>query len=122
MKYYLVKESTYFYDAHGTPDSGGTSKYVMEADETSGITIDGTYIDYHSYSNYLDNKYYDSDQDENEDEYDFEFYLKPDDYNKIMDFYAQDSYNCEQTELDIKEITKEEYNRYEKIINEYDKI
>jgi hypothetical protein len=123
MKYYLIKETTWFYDPHGTPDFGGETKEVIEDDEESGITIDGTYISGYRYNDYLDCK--DEEMDlyfDDDDETDFEYYLKPDDYDKVMKLSGQDGYNCEETDFEIKEISEEQYNRYKEIINEYSKI
>lgn len=123
MKYYLIKETTWFYDPHGTPDFGGETKEVTEDYEESGITINGTYISRGSYGCYLDNKNYNSDgEDFADDDSDFEYYLKPDDYDDVMELSGQDGYNCEETDFTIKEISEEQYNRYKEIINEYYKI
>ena len=69
------------------------------------------------------NKNYNSDgEDFVDDNSDFEYYLKPYDYDDVMELSGQDSYNCEETDFTIKEISEEQYNRYKEIINEYYKI
>ena len=44
-KYVLVIEETDFYDPHGTPDSGGTYKFVSDEDEYTSLEEGKIYND-----------------------------------------------------------------------------
>ena len=118
MKYYLRIATTYFYDPHGTPDEGGIQKSVLTEDDLPGVTIDGEYINSEAYNNYL----YCKGDEENEEDDDFDYFLTPDDYEKIMEFSGEDGYNCEETTYTFKEITQEQYLDYLEIIDKYNNI
>ena len=91
-KYYLVIETTLFVDPHGDTDLGGVTKKVEHTDAYNDLDLSKTY----------------NDELEEVDE---------DDY-----YGSQDGYNAEYTELEIKEITPEQYVEYGKIISTYEKL
>ena len=110
--YLVVYTETEFYDPHGSPDDGGSTK-SLDIIEGGDWVADGQYISY-----------------ENEDDEDgtpFEPGVAYNDEgisaeNNDREYRGEDGYNCEVTWTTIKIITKEEYDEYEKILEAYDKI
>lgn len=88
-KHYLVIESSFFVDPHGEVDFGGIVKTVEFTDIYNNLDLSKTYNE---------------DLEEvDEDEYSG----------------SEDGYNAEYTELNIKEITEEQFIEYSKIIEIY---
>lgn len=112
--YVLVEVTTYFYDPHGTPDEGGTVKYV-DVIENGDWEEDGQYFSYNDIDDdenpgtpYVPGVSYNDDGiSENDDD---------------REYYSEDGYNCEKNWTRIKIITKEEYDKFKYIIDEYEKI
>ena len=103
--YLVVYTETDFYDPHGTPDSGGSSKSVE-------IIKNGDW----KYSGYTDQNdepfkdgvsYNDDGVPTEEDD---------------REYYGEDGYNCEVTSTTIRRISKEEYDKIKAIIEAYDAI
>lgn len=110
--YLVVYTETEFYDPHGTPDDGGSTKH-LDIVENGDWHEDGQYITY---------------KDDNDEkgspfvpgvEYNDEGVSREDD---DREYYGEDGYNCEVTWTSIKIITKEQYDEYSKIIEAYEKI
>ena len=95
-KYYLVKTDTSFYDPHGTPDNGGTKIEVKYTDKYNDLDLSKIYTNMDGIKVFED--------------------------GDDKDWYSQDGYNYEVDFLEIKEITKEEFDNYEKIINNYNNL
>lgn len=93
-KYYLLRYDTSFYDGHGCPDDGGTTFKVEHTEK---------------YNDWDLTKLYGEDGEILEDDYD-------------EDFSEQDGYNYYHTTFCIKEITKDEFDNYSKILEDYDKL
>lgn len=91
-KHYLVIETNFFVDPHGDVDMGGVVKKVEHTDRYNDLDLSKTY-------------------DEDLEEVDEDDYCG-----------SEDGYNAEYTELEIKEITQEEYVEYGKIISLYEKL
>lgn len=90
MKYYLVKKTQIFVDPHGSPDEGGHEFYV---------TTDKTDPEVGSY-NYT----YFQCEEKVEDE---DLQASEDGYNSTAEMFSS------------REITKVQYNQYQKIIENY---
>lgn len=116
MKYYLLKETEYFYDGHGTPEQGAFTKSVVTSEEYPDVTQDGIYIEGDYYELYLSSLEKTAYPDPNE------FELCPEDFHEIMEFSAEDGYNCTVTEYDFKEITYEDFVKYSEIIGNYNRL
>lgn len=100
---YLVKETKIFVDPHGSPDSGGESKFVWEYDRDA-IENEGE-LDYSK----LNEKYTDSWGDgEIVEEEDLQG--------------SEDGYNSEYLYYEVKKITDEQYELYKQIIKDYNSI
>lgn len=99
-EYVIVYTETDFYDPHGSPDSGGSSKgieIIKNGDwENSGYTD-------HNDEPYKDGVGYNDDGVPSEED--------------DTEYYDEDGYNCEVTTTTIRRITKDEYEKYEAIIN-----
>lgn len=93
-KYILVLESKTFYDGHGCGDDGG-SQFSLE--HTSNY-------------NDLDLSLY----------YDYEMNPIEDDLDKEK--YAEDGYNYEENTFKYKELTEEEYLKYQKLLEDYSNL
>ena len=91
-KHYLVKESTFFVDPHGSADEGGIIKRVEFTDTYNDLDLSKTY---------------DDDLEE----------VDEDNYSG-----SEDGYNAEYKYLNIKEITEEQFIEYGKIIEGYNAI
>lgn len=101
--YLLVKVETEFYDPHGSPDDGGTVKFVEKIESQE----DWWYNDQHG-NPYADGETYNDEgvlRDEDDTEY-----------------YGEDGYNCEVEWTSINYITEEQYNEYKEIIEKYDNL
>lgn len=95
-KYYLVKVQQLFYDPHGSPDKGQLIKFV---------TTDDIYLEK------IDDLFWDSDLEDK---------LKK---NQIKDLAAEDGYNLDVYEcVSVKRITKEQYNNYKEILENYERL
>ena len=110
MKYFLIKEHQTFFDSRGSGDDGETRKFVT-TDERYLLLGDSYYFD-NNIINYLE---------ENMSEKDIIEYLK-DEASDEDNLAGQDGYNCEVYTFDIKEISESEYNEYQKVIDNYNKI
>lgn len=108
MKYYLKISTTYFYDPQ---------KEVCTEFDCKGVTIDGNYLYFNDYCNYLECK-----GDEEDEESDDVYILCPDDYDEVVEPCDQDGYNCEEVVYTFKEITQTQYLEYLRIISEYNNI
>lgn len=104
----LVYEVEFFYDGHGDQEEGATKKYI---------------IPYKEFLTKLDEeKSYNKDIiNLSGDEEDFKELLK-DCETTNNEYFAEDGYNCTIKSVDFKEITDEEAERIQNIINEYEKI
>lgn len=102
-KYYLVTHIGYFVDPHGSPDEGHVSKSVEYTDQYEGLEEGVEYT-----STY------------DEDDLDSEEEIIPVDE---ADWEGScDGYNMEESGFRFKEITKEEYTKFKKIIEAYDNL
>ena len=119
MKYYLKKTQAFYYDGHGTPDNGEILKEVVEDYENSGITEDGIYIFADDYFNYLGRMGSEIDVDDTPE---VDYFLIPDDYEDVMEYYAEDGYNCIRDTYEFKEISILQADEYSDIINDYNKL
>ena len=119
MKYFIKYVTQSFYDGHGTSDDVELYKEIIFGCEYTTLKNGVYYIDSDRYCQYLDRCTFDIDN--NSDDYP-EFCAVPEDYAEVMDLYAEDGYNCTEEYYSFKEITKEEYEKYSKIIDEYNNL
>lgn len=108
-QHYLVTQTTSFFDPHGTPDEGGTVKFVSDDPHYALLNKD----DYFN-GDPVENYYPTPDET-------FEDYLK----NEIQDednLYGEDGYNCEVQSFSVKKISAKKAEEYKKIIDAYDKL
>lgn len=95
-KYYLIKTNTCFYDPHGSPDEGGSTVKTEHTDKYNDLDLSKTYTN-------MDGLRVFEDGDDDE-------------------WYSEDGYNYDVDFLEIKEISKEEYLTYTKIIDQYNTV
>jgi hypothetical protein len=93
MAKYLVVETTYFVDPHGTPDEGGTKKFITEKE-------------WYAKMDTPEGMYYQGDE-----------FVEEDDLNA-----NEDGYNSEVYHYSVKELTPEEAKRAQDIINWYNEL
>jgi len=111
MKYYLKTTVTQFYDPHGSPDTGGVKKEVIEFDPKFMKDYDDDYSKWEERVWYVEAPY--------EWKTDDDCIKKEDDPTH---HYGQDGYNCKVDSYMIKEITEEESLRAAKIISDYNSL
>jgi hypothetical protein len=108
MKYYLVKENKVFLDNKGGEDDGGTRKF---------ITTDPNYLKLKNKTFSCEISLTYGDPEDEIDEYIEDEEIDPEDSDGPMD-----GYNCEAYQYEVKVITKEKAEEYEKLIKQYEKI
>lgn len=104
---WLVIETQYFFDGHGTPDTGSVEKFITEEKVYSLSDPDSYYYSYELQ------------------------YIKEKDFKDINEMkealdeavckhlHESDGYNCSASKFKAKEITEEEAIIFSKIINDY---
>jgi len=110
----LVIETEYFFDGHGTPDEGNTSKFITDQRIYDYIDTDKYYYSYEF--RYFKNEQLDKMSEEEIVENVKDLEVK-DEY-----LHEQDGYNCSASTYVIKKVSDEEAERIQNIINEYNKI
>lgn len=108
--YLVVYTETEFYDPHGTPDGGGSTK-DLEIIENGDWEANGYYLSY--------------DKDDNATPYEPGVSYNEEGISRENDdteYSGEDGYNCEVIWTSIRIITKEKYDEYKKIIEDYNKI
>ena len=109
---WLVIETEYFFDGHGTPDSGAINKFITDKRIYSYIKS-GEY--YYSYEfRYFDNKQLDKMSEEEIVENVNEL--------KCKDLYEQDGYNCTASTYKVIKVSDVEAEMLQLIIEQYNKL
>lgn len=98
-KYILIKSFQVFYDGHCQPDVGANEVSVEFTDKYNNLDLTGK-------TEYDEDGEVFSDVDEDGDSI----------------YQANDSYNCEVTSYIYKEITKEQFEEFQEIINKYNSL
>lgn len=109
---YLVIETTFFFDAHGCPDEGGSIKFVSD-NPIYGKLNPNAY--YNGWS--ID----ETSEDDFKTEEELLAFLKEEERDGD-NLWAEDSYNCEVVKYTVKKITIKEALELMDIIEAYDNI
>ena len=110
---YLVVETQYFFDGHGTPEEGSITKFISDDRHWKFVKK---------------NKYYGSyefqfiDYDEFESEKELEEYIEQEIERDPNYMSAEDGYNCTACTYKIKKVTEEEAKEIETLIKKYEKL
>ena len=113
---FLVKETTYFVDGHGTPSNGGTEKYI------TGEKI-YQYADPNKYYRAYEFEYIKNSFVEESTKEDIEEFFKDNGIIVNQDrMGAEDGYNCVVCKYVVEKITDEKAEEIQHIIEEYNDI
>jgi hypothetical protein len=114
MKYYFVREYQYFVDPHGTPDEGGTKKFISQNPLFGFIDNDeDLYYPKIDQVDYL----WDTRSIEKQEKYMKGLGTEEEDLQS-----PEDGYNMEYYCYYVQEITEEQVGEYQEIIDRYNKL
>lgn len=106
MQNYLITQTNYFFDPHGTPDEGGTIKFISNNPNWGKIN---------------QKLYYCNEEIPEPDEQEIKEWMK-ENGNNGDDLYGEDGYNCERVKYSVKIINKLNSKKYQKIIEDYNNL
>ena len=106
---FLVTQTTYFFDPHGTPDEGGTYKFITENPVYEHVNPE-----HYFFSDTVE----DCDSD---DPLEILAFLEENKSNED-NLYGEDGYNCEAVQYEVQKISDEQAADYQSIIDAYNSI
>ena len=112
---FLIKETKYFVDGHGTPDEGETKKYITNKEIYQHTDPDEYYRSYEL--EYITNKFVSENSNKEIQEFFEEQVLVKND-----DMCAQDGYNCKVCKFVVEQISEEKAEEIQNILEEYEKL
>ena len=117
---FLVKETPYFVDGHGTPDSGNVKKFITDQLIYQYTNPDKFYRSYEL--EYIKNPYFNNYFNHNKEIIENFFIEEGIVYENTDEMYAQDSYNCKVCKFVVKQITEEKAEEIQYTLEQYNDL